>query len=86
MVFHGCAVRRASTTTVMEAMDGGAFRSLVAVVNVTNSAIVSMGERIIRGSRIRLFQDPTKSTHRSAGNRHNGASRVGGKCCWDGCD
>jgi hypothetical protein len=49
----------------MEAMDGGAFGSPVAAANVANSAIASVGERIIRGSRIRLFQDPTESTHRS---------------------
>jgi hypothetical protein len=58
MVFHGC-------TTIIEAMDGGAFGSPVAATNVANSAIVSVGERIIRGSRIILFQDPTESTHRS---------------------
>jgi hypothetical protein len=49
----------------MEAMDGGAFGSLVAAANVAISGIASVGERIIRGSRIRLFQDPTESTHRS---------------------
>jgi hypothetical protein len=49
----------------MEAMDGGAFGNLVAAANVAISGIASVGERIIRGSCIRLFQDPTESTHRS---------------------
>jgi hypothetical protein len=54
-----------SIATVMEAMDGGAFGSPVAAANVANSAIASVGEWIIRGSRIRLFQDPTELTHQS---------------------
>jgi hypothetical protein len=37
----------------------------VAAANVANSAITSVGEQIIRGSRIRLFQDPTELTHQS---------------------
>jgi hypothetical protein len=50
---------------VMETMDGGAFGSLVAAVNVANTAIGSVGHKIVLASRIRLFQDPNGSTHRS---------------------
>jgi hypothetical protein len=49
----------------MEGMDGGAFGSPVATANVASSAIASVREQIIRGNRIRLFQNPTKSTHGS---------------------
>jgi hypothetical protein len=49
----------------MEAGDGGAFRSLVANLNVTSVAIGSVGHRIVRANRIRLFQDPSESTHQS---------------------
>jgi hypothetical protein len=49
----------------METMDGGAFGSFVAAVNVANTAIGSVGYRIVRASRIKLFQDPTRSTHQS---------------------
>jgi hypothetical protein len=44
-------------------MDGGAYRSHVVVVNVANTAIGSVGHRIVPASHIRLFQDPSGSTH-----------------------
>jgi hypothetical protein len=62
MLFHGCAVIRA-TAMVMETMDGGAFGSPVAIVNVANIAIGSVGHKIVPTNRIRLFQDPNGSTH-----------------------
>jgi hypothetical protein len=68
MLFHGCAVIRALNckfVMVMETMDGGAFGSLVAVVNVANIAIRSVGHKIVPASRIRLFQDPSGSIHQS---------------------
>jgi hypothetical protein len=37
---------------VMETMDGGAFGSCVAAVNVANTGIGSVGQRVIRASRI----------------------------------
>jgi hypothetical protein len=39
MVFHGCVVMRPSTAMVIETMDGGAFGSLVAAVNVANTGM-----------------------------------------------
>jgi hypothetical protein len=50
---------------VIETMDGGAFGSPVAAINVANTAIGSVGQRVVRASRIRLFQDPSGSTHRN---------------------
>jgi hypothetical protein len=46
-------------------MDGRAIGSPVAVMNVANIAIGSVGHRIVPTSRIRLFQDPSGSIHRS---------------------
>jgi hypothetical protein len=46
-------------------MDGGAFGSPVAAVNVANIANGSIGHRIVQASRIRIFQDPSGSTHQS---------------------
>jgi hypothetical protein len=46
-------------------MDGRPFGSPMAVANVANTAIGSVGHKIILASRIRLFQDPSGSTHRS---------------------
>ena len=62
MLFHGCVVIRA-TAMVIEIMDGGAFGSLVAIMNVPNTAIGSVGYKIVLVSHIRLFQDPNGSTH-----------------------
>jgi hypothetical protein len=50
---------------VIETMDGGAFGSPVAAVNVANTAIGSVGQRVVRANCIRLFQDPSGSTHRN---------------------
>ena len=49
----------------MEVVDGAAFVSPVATANVANSAIASVGEQIIQGNSIRLFQDPTELTHQN---------------------
>jgi hypothetical protein len=65
MVFHGCVVMRPSTAMVIETMDGGAFGSLVAAVNVANTGIGSVGQRVVQANRTRLFQDPSGSTHRN---------------------
>jgi hypothetical protein len=46
-------------------MDGGAFGSPMAAMNVANTAIGGVGHRIVQASHIRLFQDPSGSTHRS---------------------
>jgi hypothetical protein len=49
----------------MSGMDGRAFGSLVAAATVATNACGSVGERIVRGSRIRLFQDGRESIQRS---------------------
>jgi hypothetical protein len=56
----------------MEARDGGAFGSPVANLNVASVAIGSVGYRIVRANCIRLFQDPSESTHRSIQLRERG--------------
>jgi hypothetical protein len=50
---------------VMETMDGGAFGSPVAAVNVANIAIGSVGHRIVQANCIRPFQDPNGSIHQT---------------------
>jgi hypothetical protein len=57
-------------------MDGGAFRSPVAIVNVANTAIGSVGHRIVPASHIRLFQDPNGSTHQSTQVPENTSTQV----------
>jgi hypothetical protein len=46
-------------------MDGGAFGSHVAAATVATNACGSVGERIVRGSRTRLFKDIRESIQRS---------------------
>jgi hypothetical protein len=49
----------------MSGMDGRAFGSLVAAAIVATNACGSVGERVVRGSCIRLFQDARESIQRS---------------------
>jgi hypothetical protein len=49
----------------MSRMDGRAFGSLVAAATVATNACGSVEERVIRGSRIRLFHDGRESMQRS---------------------
>jgi hypothetical protein len=49
----------------MSGMDGRAFGSPVAVATVATNACGSVGERVVRGSRIRLFHDGRESMQRS---------------------
>jgi hypothetical protein len=62
----------------MSGMDVRAFGNPVVVATVATNACGSVGERIVRGSRIRLFQDARESIQRSTGNGHSGTSRAGG--------
>jgi hypothetical protein len=48
----------------MLGMDGRAFGSPVAAATVATNACGSVGEQVVRGSRIRLFQDARESIHR----------------------
>jgi hypothetical protein len=58
----------------MSGMDGRAFGSPVAAATVATNACGSVGERIVQGSRIRLFQDARESIQRSTEVRGTGAS------------
>jgi hypothetical protein len=49
----------------MSGMDGRTFDSPMATATVATNACGSVGERIVRGSRIRLFQDARESIQRS---------------------
>jgi hypothetical protein len=49
----------------MSGMHGRAFGSLVAVATVATNACGSVGERVVRGSCIRLFQDGRESIQKS---------------------
>jgi hypothetical protein len=49
----------------MSGMDGRAFGSPVAAVTMATNACGSVGEQVVRGSRIRLFQDARESIQRS---------------------
>ena len=49
----------------MSGTDGRAFGSLVAASTVATNACGSVGERIVRRSRISLFQDARESIQRS---------------------
>ena len=53
-------------------MDGRAFGSPVAAVNATTCAPRSVGDRIIRATRIRLFQEPCPSTQQGTEVRERG--------------
>lgn len=53
-------------------MDGRAFGSPVAAVNAMTRPPRSVGERIIRATRIRLFQEPSPSTQQGAEVRERG--------------
>jgi hypothetical protein len=57
-------------------MGGGAFESTVAIMNVANTTIGSVGHRIVPANRIRLFQDPSGSTHRSTQVPENTTTQV----------
>jgi hypothetical protein len=56
----------------METGDGGVFGSPVANLNAASVASGSVGHRIVRANRIRLFQDPSESTHRNTQLRERG--------------
>jgi hypothetical protein len=49
----------------MSGMDGRAFGNPVALATVATNACGSVGERVVRGSRIKLFQDARESIQRS---------------------
>jgi hypothetical protein len=49
----------------MLGMDGRAFGSPVAAATMATNACGSVGERVVRGSRIRLFHDGRESIQRS---------------------
>jgi hypothetical protein len=56
----------------MSGMDGRAFGSPVAAATVATNACGSVGEQIVRGSRIKLFQDARESIQRSTEVRGTG--------------
>jgi hypothetical protein len=56
----------------MSGMDGRTFGSLVAAATVATNACGSVEERVVRGSRIRLFQDARESIQRSTEVRGTG--------------
>jgi hypothetical protein len=60
----------------MSGMDGRAFGSPVAAAIVSTSACGSVGERIVRGSRIRLLQDVRESIQRSTEVRRTGTMEI----------
>jgi hypothetical protein len=60
----------------MSGMDGRAFGSPVAVATVATNACGSVGERVVRGNRIRLFQDARESIHRSTKVRGTGTMEL----------
>jgi hypothetical protein len=49
----------------MSGMDGRTFGSLVVAATVATNVCGSVGERVVRGSRIRLFHDGRESMQRS---------------------
>jgi hypothetical protein len=49
----------------MSGMDGRAFGSPVAATTMATNACGSVGERVVRGSRIRLFHDGRESMQRN---------------------
>jgi hypothetical protein len=60
----------------MSGLDGRAFGSPVAVATVATNACGSVGERVVRGNRIRLFQDARESIHRSTKVRGTGTMEL----------
>jgi hypothetical protein len=56
----------------MEVGDGRAFGSPIANLNAASVAIGSVEHIIVRANRIRLFQDPNESIHRSTQLRERG--------------
>jgi hypothetical protein len=60
----------------MLGMDVRAFGSHVAAATVATNACGSVGERIVRGSRIRLFQDARESIQRSTEVRGTGTMEL----------
>jgi hypothetical protein len=56
----------------MSGVDGRAFGSLVAAATVATNACGSVRERVVQGSRIRLFQDARESIQRSTEVRGTG--------------
>jgi hypothetical protein len=60
----------------MSGIDGRAFGSPVAVATVATNACGSVGEQVVRGSRIRLFQDARESILRSTEVRGTGTMEV----------
>jgi hypothetical protein len=56
----------------MSRMDVRAFGNPVAAATMATNACGSVGERIVRGSRIRLFQDTRESIQRSTEVRGTG--------------
>jgi hypothetical protein len=56
----------------MSGMDDRAFGSPVATATMATNACGSVGERIVRGNRIRLFQDARESIQRSTEVRGTG--------------
>jgi hypothetical protein len=64
-VYMVVQVEKPWTATVMSGMDGRAFGSPVAAATVATNACGSVGERVVRGSRIKLFHDGRESMQRS---------------------
>ena len=56
----------------MSRTDGGAFGSHVAATTMATNACGSVGEQIVRRSRISLFQDARESLQRSTEVRRRG--------------
>jgi hypothetical protein len=63
----------------MSRMDGRAFGSLVAAATMATNACGSIGERIVRGTRIRLFQDTRESIQRSTEVQGTGTAELLGR-------
>jgi hypothetical protein len=61
-------------------MDSGAFGSPVAATTVATNACGSVGERIVRTSRIRLFQDGHQSIQRGPKKQGTGMVDLLGPC------
>jgi hypothetical protein len=61
-------------------MDSGAFGSPVAVATVATNACGSVGQRIVRTSHIRLFQDGHQSIQRGPEEQGTGMVDLLGPC------
>jgi hypothetical protein len=64
-VYMVVQVEKPWIATVMSGMDGRAFGSPVAAATMATNACGSVGERVVQGSGIRLFQDGRESIQRS---------------------